>query len=56
MNEVIAMNREFFPWIVDHYKNGSEIASLCVGAFLLAATGLSRWKKVCDALDVPERI
>lgn len=28
------------PWIVQQYKNGAEIASLCVGAFLLASTGL----------------
>ncbi len=45
MSEVIEANREFFPWIVDHYKNGAEIASLCVGAFLLAATGLVDGKK-----------
>ncbi|MDP4198090.1 MAG: helix-turn-helix domain-containing protein [Bacteroidota bacterium] len=44
-NEVIAINREFFPWIVEQYKNGAEVASLCVGAFLLAATGLVDGKK-----------
>lgn len=32
--------KEFIPWIVKHYKAGAEIASLCVGAFLLASTGL----------------
>ena len=45
MNEVIDANREFFPWIVEQYKNGAEVASLCVGAFLLAATGLVDGKK-----------
>ncbi len=45
MNEVIAANRVFFPWIVEQYKNGAEVASLCVGAFLLAATGLVDGKK-----------
>ncbi|HET6399770.1 MAG TPA: helix-turn-helix domain-containing protein [Candidatus Kapabacteria bacterium] len=45
MNEVIAANRDFFPWIVEQYKNGAEVASLCVGAFLLAATGLVDGKK-----------
>jgi len=44
-NEVISINREFFPWIVGQYKNGAEVASLCVGAFLLAATGLVEGKK-----------
>lgn len=33
-------NMEFVPWIKSQYKNGAEIASLCVGAFFLAATGL----------------
>ena len=38
-------NREYLPWIVKQYKLGAEIASLCVGAFLLAATGLLNGKK-----------
>lgn len=33
-------NKDFIPWIVEQYKGGAEIASLCVGAFLLASTGL----------------
>ncbi len=44
-DEVIEANREFFPWIVEQHKAGSEVASLCVGAFLLAATGLVDGKK-----------
>ncbi len=35
---------DFIPWIVQQYKSGAEIASLCVGAFLLAATGLLKGK------------
>jgi len=38
--QVIEMNKEFYPWIVKQYRSGSEVASLCVGTFLLAATGL----------------
>jgi transcriptional regulator GlxA family with amidase domain len=45
MQKVIALNKEFLPWIVARYENGTELASLCVGAFLLAATGLLRGKK-----------
>jgi transcriptional regulator GlxA family with amidase domain len=41
----IKLNKEFLPWIVDQYKNGAEVASLCLGAFLLAATGLLDGKK-----------
>lgn len=33
-------NQEFIPWITNHYKEGAEVASFCVGAFFLAATGL----------------
>ncbi len=33
------------PWIVQKYEEGSEVASLCVGAFLLASTGLLKGKK-----------
>ena len=33
-------NAAFVPWIVEQYKNGAEVASLCIGAFLLASTGL----------------
>lgn len=33
-------NEIFNAWIVGQYKKGTEIASLCTGAFLLAATGL----------------
>lgn len=39
-SEVIEANKDFFPWINAQYKSGAEIASLCVGAFLLASTGL----------------
>jgi transcriptional regulator GlxA family with amidase domain len=38
-------NRSFIPWIVNQYSNGAEVASLCVGAFLLASTGLITGRK-----------
>ncbi len=31
---------EALDWVTGQYKNGAEVASLCTGAFLLAATGL----------------
>lgn len=40
VGQAIASNRELLPWITKHYKQGSEVASLCIGAFLLAETGL----------------
>lgn len=33
-------NRAFIPWIIHRHREGAEVASLCVGAFLVAATGL----------------
>ena len=42
---IISQNKDFFPWINKQHKNGAEVASLCVGTFLLAATGLLDGKK-----------
>jgi transcriptional regulator GlxA family with amidase domain len=36
----IAANSDFFPWIIKQYKTGAEVVSLCIGAFILASTGL----------------
>ena len=33
-------NSEFIPWLIEHYKEGAEIVSLCVASFFLASTGL----------------
>jgi transcriptional regulator GlxA family with amidase domain len=41
----IKKNKEFIPWITDQYKNGAEAASLCIGAFILASTGLLKDKE-----------
>jgi transcriptional regulator GlxA family with amidase domain len=45
LKEAISLNAEFFPWIVDQYNRGAEVASLCIGAFLLASTGLLNGKE-----------
>jgi len=45
MQAGIAKNKALLPWINEQYKNGAEVASLCVGAFLLASTGLLNGKK-----------
>ncbi len=43
-DNAIKHNPELISWISDQYKNGAEIASICTGAFLLAATGLLNGK------------
>ncbi len=43
--KVVSANKDFLPWITGQYKRGAEVASLCVGAFLLAATGLLKGRR-----------
>lgn len=45
MKKAIAANQKTLPWIQEQYRQGAEVASLCVGAFLLGATGLLKGKK-----------
>jgi transcriptional regulator GlxA family with amidase domain len=45
MKTAIAQNQALLPWINQQYQNGAEVASLCVGAFLLASTGLLNGKR-----------
>src|SRR5690606_17569353 len=45
MSASIKRNEGALPWIANQYHNGAEVASLCVGAFLLASTGLLNGKK-----------
>jgi transcriptional regulator GlxA family with amidase domain len=40
MQRALELNKDFIPWIAEQYKKGAEVASLCIGAFLLASTGL----------------
>ncbi|HPR00090.1 MAG: helix-turn-helix domain-containing protein [Lewinellaceae bacterium] len=45
MPKAVALNRAFVPWIQQQVEGGAEVASLCVGAFLLASTGLLNGRK-----------
>ena len=45
LNYALEINKDFIPWIIKQYRQGSEVASLCIGAFLLASTGLLNGKK-----------
>ncbi|HVU96284.1 MAG TPA: helix-turn-helix domain-containing protein [Puia sp.] len=33
-------NRPLLDWVADQYRRGAAVASMCIGAFLLAGTGL----------------
>ena len=37
---LVTKNEKLIAWIGEQYKRGAEVASMCAGAFLLAATGL----------------
>jgi transcriptional regulator GlxA family with amidase domain len=43
-DQVLKNNAALITWIREQYKRGAEIASICTGAFLLAATGLLEGK------------
>ncbi len=45
LRAALERNKELIPWIVDQYHNGAELVSLCVGAFILAKTGLLNGKE-----------
>ena len=45
MQKALQLNETLVPWLVQQYHNGAELASLCIGAFLLAKTGLLNGKK-----------
>jgi transcriptional regulator GlxA family with amidase domain len=36
----LEQNQAFVPWIIAQHARGAEVASLCIGAFLLGSTGL----------------
>jgi transcriptional regulator GlxA family with amidase domain len=41
----LEINEPFIAWISEQYEKGAEVASLCVGAFMLAKTGLLSGKR-----------
>lgn len=45
IENAIEANKQLLPWIIQQYNNGAEVASMCIGAFLLASTGLLNGKE-----------
>ncbi len=45
MAHAVKLNKKLATWIAYQHDKGAEVASLCVGAFLLASTGLLDGKK-----------
>lgn len=44
-SQTLSSNEGFCDWVKEQYHNGAEIASLCVGSFFLASTGLLNGRK-----------
>ncbi|MEO7977996.1 helix-turn-helix domain-containing protein [Flavobacterium sp.] len=47
-------NEKLVDWLLKQYKNGAEIATICTGTFLLAASGLLDGKKCSTHWSVSE--
>ncbi|MCB0751298.1 MAG: DJ-1/PfpI family protein, partial [Ignavibacteriae bacterium] len=45
IKSAIELNKDFIPFLIKQHYGGAEIASLCVGAFLLASSGLLNGKQ-----------
>jgi len=45
IKKALKKNEALVPWIVDQYHEGAAIASMCIGAFFLASTGLLNGKE-----------
>ena len=43
----LELNKGLDKWIIERYKEGAEIVSLCIGSFFLASTGILNGKE-CD--------
>lgn len=40
LDEVLTLNQQEIDWVKTQYKSGAQIATFCIGVFLLAATGI----------------
>lgn len=45
LEKAMELNKAFIPWIIQQHRQGAELASFCIGAFFLAATGLLNGKQ-----------
>ncbi|QEC66509.1 helix-turn-helix domain-containing protein [Panacibacter ginsenosidivorans] len=45
LEDIMKNNAAFVPWLLEQYKKGAEVASLCIASFFLAATGLLNGKQ-----------
>ena len=51
MYKTIERNKMYIPWLRKQFKAGAEIASVCTGAYLFAASGLLNGKLATTHMD-----
>ncbi|HET6544960.1 MAG TPA: DJ-1/PfpI family protein, partial [Chryseolinea sp.] len=51
MDETLAKNKSYLPWLRKQFKGGAELASFCTGAFLFGASGLLDGKQATTHVD-----
>tara|TARA_R110002050_G_scaffold79810_4_gene170555 strand:+ start:18046 stop:19029 length:984 start_codon:yes stop_codon:yes gene_type:complete len=52
--QAVTENEDLIAWIREQYQKGAEIASICTGAFILAATGILEGKRCSTHWSVCE--
>lgn len=55
MQQIMADNAVMLDWIVKQYNDGAAVAALCIGAFVLAGTGLLDGKSCATHWDFAGR-
>lgn len=55
MEQTLASNECFIPFITREHINGAAIVSLCTGSFLLAATGLLNGREATTHIEAADR-
>jgi transcriptional regulator GlxA family with amidase domain len=45
VDKVLKDEKKMIDWVLNQYNQGSEVASICMGTFLLAATGILNGKR-----------
>ncbi|WP_257656568.1 GlxA family transcriptional regulator [Parapedobacter lycopersici] len=56
LGNTLAENGCFLPWLRAQYERGATLASICTGAFLLAASGLLNGKKATTHVDAADKL
>ena len=43
LKTAVKKNKDFVPWIIKHHRKGTEVASLCIGAFFISVYRSVKW-------------